>query len=275
MTYGGLQPTAERILVFIPTYRCARQVARVLEQFRSPAIHQYFEEILVLDNVSPDDTVQTVCDKAEEISLGKVTIGRNLMNFGLGGSHKSAFSYAVRHGFSHIMVLHGDDQGDVRDIMPVLQAKGHHELDCCLGARFHPQSRLQGYDSVRIVGNYLFNWLFSMVAGQRLFDLGSGLNLYRVSALTSRYWQGFPDNLMFNYCMILAHVERNDRFGFFPISWREEDQVSNVKLWSQGRRTLRMLWEFSLDRNGFLQRDHRDETRGLDSYLFEIVAKGL
>lgn len=275
MTHAISQPTPERLLVFIPAYRCARQVVRVLEQFRSPAVHAHCEEILVLDNRSPDDTVQAACEKAAELSLGKVRVGRNLLNYGLGGSHKSAFGYAIEQGFSHIMVLHGDDQGDVRDIMPLLREHAHHDFDCCLGARFHPQSRLTGYSPLRIGGNRVFNTMFSLVAGQRLLDLGSGLNLYRVSSLASRYWQTFPDNLMFNYCMILAHVERNDRMYFFPISWREEDQLSNVRLWSQAGRTLRILWRFFLDRRSFLSRDFRDETSGMDSYSFETVEKGL
>ena len=247
----------ERILVFVPTYRCAPQIVRVLQQFRDPAVRARFAEILVLDNRSPDDTVEAAIEKARALATGRMTIGVNRANYGLGGSHKCAFTYALKRGFSHVVTLHGDDQADIRDLLPVLERGDHRRLDCCLGARFHPDARVTGYSRTRIWGNRAFNLLFGMVAGQRLFDLGSGLNLYRTSALAALYWLRFPDDLRFNYAMILAHVERGDDFAFFPISWREEDQISNVKLASQAMRTLGILGRFAQNRSAFFAHEFR------------------
>jgi glycosyltransferase involved in cell wall biosynthesis len=266
-------PLTDRILAFIPTYRCAPQVVRVLQQFADTDVHRRFAEILVLDNVSPDATVEKAIERARNLALGNVTVARNRVNYGLGGSHKSAFTYAIRNGFTHVMVIHGDDQGTVRDILPVIEASCHHQYDCCLGARFHPDACILGYSRVRVIGNHVFNLLFSLGAGQRLYDLGSGLNLYRTSSLASRYWEKFHDNLMFNYCMILAHVQRKDKMYYFPISWREEDQVSNVKLYSQAKRTLGILAAYIRNRQGFLDLEFRNSR--FENYEFDIVANGL
>ena len=263
----------DRILVFVPAYRCAPQIVRVIDQFRDPAVHGRFDEILVLDNRSPDDTAQAAIDRARELSIGKVTVARNRDNYGLGGSHKAAFGHAIRNGFTHVVVLHGDDQGSIRDALPLLEAGQHRAYDCCLGARFHPRARIEGYSSVRILGNHVFNGLFSAATGRHLMDLGSGLNVYQVRALSSRYWQRFHDNLMFNYCMILAHVQRRDRVRFFPISWREDDQVSNVKLASQARRTLGILARFVRGRQAFMTHEFRDTPR--ESYEFDPIAERL
>ena len=84
---------------------------------------------------------------------------------GLGGSHKVAFQYAVQHNFDYLIVLHGDDQGDIRDVLPLVHSGRHRKYDCCLGSRFMPESRIKGYSTLRVVGNYGFNWLFSLVAG--------------------------------------------------------------------------------------------------------------
>ncbi|QXE85424.1 glycosyltransferase family 2 protein [Geomonas nitrogeniifigens] len=265
--------TPDRILAFIPAYRCAPQVVRVLRQFQDPAVHGHFAEIMVVDNVSPDQTVAAAIDEARALGLGKVSVVRNHANYGLGGSHKAAFGYAIANGFSHVMVLHGDDQGNVADIIPVLAAGRHHDYDCCLGARFHPDSRIEGYSPTRVLGNHVFNRLFSAACGRKLHDLGSGLNLYRTEHLRSGYWHKFHDNLMFNYCMILAHVKRKDSLLFFPISWREEDQVSNVKLFSQARRTLGLLGSYLKNPDAFLAREFRDHP--VAEYRFETLAKGL
>jgi glycosyltransferase involved in cell wall biosynthesis len=264
---------SDRILVFIPAYRCAPQIVRVLDQFADPTLHERFDEILVIDNRSPDDTAEAAVERARSLGTGRMSVARNVDNFGLGGSHKSAFTYALANAFSHVLVLHGDDQGDIRDALPVLDAGEHRHYDCCLGARFHPRARIQGYSPLRVAGNHVFNGLFSLGSGRRLYDLGSGLNLYRVEPLADRYWLRFPDNLMFNYCMILAHVHRGDRIRFFPISWREEDQLSNVKLVSQATRTLGILASYVVSRRRFLERELREEPR--QAYEFEILAGGL
>ena len=263
----------EKIVVFVPAYQCEKQIARVLKQFSDPAIAQRFDSIVVVDNQSQDATVATAIATAKSLHLGKVAVVRNQDNVGLGGSHKAAFLYAIENGYSHVVVLHGDDQGDIRDLIPVLDNASHGRYDACLGARFMPKARLMGYSRFRVIGNVVFNALFTLAAGRRLYDLGSGLNMYSVSALASRYWMRFPDNLMFNYCMILAHALRRDSVHFFPISWREDDQVSNVKLLSQARRTLGILWRYVVAKRHFLQYEFRSVPRA--QYLFDVVEENL
>jgi glycosyltransferase involved in cell wall biosynthesis len=263
----------DKILVFIPAYQCEKQIARVLKQFSDPTIAARFDSIVVVDNQSKDATLAAAIATAKSLHLGKIAIVRNQDNYGLGGSHKAAFAYAMENGYSHVVVLHGDDQGDIRDLIPVLDDAQHRRYDACLGARFMPKACLMGYSRFRIIGNVVFNLLFTLAAGRRLYDLGSGLNMYSVSALSSRYWMRFPDNLMFNYCMILAHALRRDSTCFFPISWREDDQVSNVKLFSQAGRTLAILWRYVCAKRHFLHYEFRSIPRV--EYQFDVVEANL
>ncbi|HEY8024170.1 MAG TPA: glycosyltransferase family 2 protein [Burkholderiaceae bacterium] len=259
----------DKILVFIPAYRCEAQIVRVLQQFCAPGIVERFLRIVVVDNRSPDKTVEAAVAAARALDCGKVCVVRNRENYGLGGSHKAAFQYALANGFTHVVVLHGDDQGSIADLLPILDQDLHNQYDACLGARFMPQAKLVGYSRFRIFGNRVFNLLFSLAVGRRLYDLGSGLNIYRVAALSSQYWLRFHDNLMFNYCMILGHARRADNIRFFPISWREEDQISNVKLASQARRTLGILWRYVSTGKAFLEYEFRDVTRL--EYRFDVI----
>ncbi|HEV7252629.1 MAG TPA: glycosyltransferase family 2 protein [Mesorhizobium sp.] len=261
---------SDRILVFIPAYRCERQIGRVLEQFGQPGRAERFAQILVLDNRSPDGTVAAAQEAGRTLRLDNLLVGRNHDNYGLGGSHKAAFRYAVQEGFTHVVVLHGDDQADIADLMPLLARGEHLEKDCCLGARFHPASKLQGYSRTRMIGNVAFNALFSTATGKRLYDLGSGLNIYSTAMLRDEFYKRLPDNLMFNYGMILASSVKAHNISFFPITWREEDQVSNVKLFSQAYRTMALLRGFVADRRNFLAKEHREKAR--DEYSFEICS---
>lgn len=258
-----------RILVFIPAYRCAKQIVRVLDQFDNK-VQTWVDTVVVVDNRSPDDTLERAIDRgAERLRNCRFIAWRNQDNYGLGGSHKAALCYAIAHGYDHVVVLHGDDQADIRDLLPVLEKGAHLTHDCLLGARFMPGSRLQGYSWFRTLGNRVYNLLFGLVAGRAVYDLGSGLNVYRLDALKNFYYKQFPDDLTFNYVMLLASFHRRQAVRFFPISWREEDQVSNVRLFRQAFKVLRLLAGYAFQRGAFLRQELR--TRSIDSYQGDIV----
>lgn len=253
-----------KILVFIPSYRCEKQISRVLAQF-SEKIQSQIDTVIVVDNQSPDQTLDAAIESGKKIMRDCNFIAlRNNNNYGLGGSHKVAFRYGIENGFEYLIVLHGDDQADIRDIAPYLESGRYQNYDCFLGARFMKASRLQGYSRFRTFGNHVYNKLFSLVALRNIHDLGSGLNMYSLKTYDSFYYKCFPDDLTFNYVMLLASYHRKQTVGFFPITWREEDQVSNVRLFRQASKVLGLLAKYSLGRGKFLASEMR--TQPHDSY---------
>ena len=259
---------ADRILVFIPAYNCAPQIGRVLAQFDAVP-PGWFHEILVLDNGSKDGTREAAMAAARSVKACPVTIARNRDNYNLGGSHKAAFAYAASQSCTHVVVLHGDDQGHISDLLPVLERGDHRSYDACLGARFARGSRLQGYSRFRIFGNRVFNALFSAMLRHRVADLGSGLNIFARPVFMEPGIIRYADDLRFNVYLLLGLADEAKRFMFFPISWREDDQVSNVKIISQSLRTLQILGEYGLRRPAFRTGDHRDIHR--ERYEFEVI----
>ncbi|HAG68516.1 MAG TPA: glycosyltransferase family 2 protein [Lachnospiraceae bacterium] len=257
----------DRILLFIPAYNCEKQIIRVLGQLDRD-IMKYIERVIVTDNRSTDSTGEVVSSFIKMHGDLPVVLLRNRENYGLGGSHKVAFQYAIDGGFDYVMVLHGDDQGFIHDFIPVLSHKIYRKHDAVLGARFMRESRLKGYSALRTFGNIVYDFLFAFVVRKKIYDLGSGLNIYSVESLKSGYYMKFPDNLMFNYAMILASEYYAQDICFYPISWREDDQASNVKLVSQAVKVLRMLFGYYHDPLTITQ-DYRDKR--IDRYEAEEV----
>ncbi len=258
----------EKLLVFIPCYNCALQVGRVLAQLKGP-VAKRFAEVLVLDNGSKDGTVQAAIAAAPEAEVPRVTVARNRANYNLGGSHKAAFAYAEREGFTHVVVLHGDDQGSIADLAPVLDEGLHLRHDACLGARFARGSSLRGYSRFRVFGNRVFNLLFTLGARRRVLDLGSGLNVFGTRVFTDRNVLRYADDLRFNNFLLLGLFDAGRSVMFFPISWREDDQVSNVKMTSQAVKTLAILRDYCLRPARFREADHRAVPH--ERYEFDVV----
>lgn len=256
----------DRILLFIPGYNCEKQLPRVLKKLNKEVM-EYIDEIIFVNNRSTDNTevVALECKKKYKLPL---KVLRNDHNYNLGGSHKVAFQYAMDNGFDYVIILHGDDQGDINDILPVLKSGEYGKHDCMLGSRFMRKN--ESYSTFRTFGNKVYNSLFSAVVGRKILDLGSGLNLYSVKMLRDKFYFKFPDRLTFNYCMILASNYYNHDIAFFPITWREEDQVSNVKMVSQATNVLGMLGKYAVNHE-FIRKELREEP--IKEYTYKEIKK--
>lgn len=258
-----------KILLFIPMYNCERQIIRVLGQLTGE-ICSYLQEVIIINNRSKDGGENSVQKYLAKNNLPiKTSLLRNDDNYGLGGSHKVAFQYAIDNGFDYVIVLHGDDQGDISNILPYLKNKEYEKYDCFLGARFMKNSQLQGYSKFRTFGNYVYNFLFSVGCGYKIYDLGSGLNMYRVSILKDKFYLKYKDNLIFNYCMIMGSAYYKHKVKFFPITWKEDDQVSNVKMVNQAITVLKLLGSYVVNKKRFVQSEHRDKI--VDDYQAKVI----
>ncbi len=246
----------EKILVFIPGYNCEKQITRVLNQFDNEVM-SFISEIIFVNNCSTDCTEKIVLDYQKSHKNFPLKVLRNDANYNLGGSHKIAFNYAIKNNFDYIIILHGDDQGDIHDILPYLKTGEYEKYDCLLGSRFMKHSKLSGYSKFRIFGNNVFNFIYSVCIGKCIKDLGAGLNLYRVSILKNQFYHKFPDKLTFNCCMLFAHHYYKHVIRFFPITWREDDQVSNVKMVRQSLVTLKIALKYMFYKKSILK-DYRD-----------------
>lgn len=260
---------SDKILLFIPMYNCEKQIVRVLKQL-DDEVCGYLSEAVIINNRSTDYGENCVKVYLEKNQLPlRVRLLRNDKNYGLGGSHKVAFDYAVKNRFDYVIVLHGDDQGDISNILPYLKSRAYQQYDCFLGARFMKGSELRGYSRFRTFGNIVYNQLFSIGCGHKVYDLGAGLNMYRVAILKDRFYLKYKDNLMFNYCMTMAHAYFHHRIRFFPILWREDDQVSNVKMMNQAITVLEMLGSYMMDKKKFMQSEHREQL--VEKYAAQVV----
>lgn len=134
----------DKIMVFIPVYNCEKQITRVLSQINDDVL-TYVDEIIVVNNLSTDNTVKVTQDYLLKHRELPCKIINNNANFNLGGSHKVAFNYALENDFDYVIVLHGDDQADIRDFLPILKKRSYKRADCVLGGRFESRSCLKGY----------------------------------------------------------------------------------------------------------------------------------
>jgi glycosyltransferase involved in cell wall biosynthesis len=216
--------------IYIPSYNCKNQITKVLEKIFPHK--ELFNNIFIIDNCSTDGTVDNARTK-QQIYGDKLNILINDKNLGFGGSHKIIFDNVLKKDIGYVLVLHGDDQANINDIIPYIKNREYIKNNALLGSRFMYDSKLINYSFPRRIGNIFFNILYSIVLRKKISDLGSGINLYSKKCFKDLEYKKFNNDLTFNYQNTINIFKNLNNLKFFPISWREEDQISNVRIIKQ------------------------------------------
>ena len=244
-----MQKNSYKIIAVILSYNCQNEILKTLEKIQK--YQKYFFKICIIDNNSKDNTFDKVNNYIKKNNLKKFEIISNLKNFGQGGSHKVAFEYSIRNKSDYCLVYHGDDQANIKDFKKIFKNNLYKNYDAILGARFLNGSKLINYQLYRIFGNKVFNLLFSIASKYKIYDLGSGINLYGKKIISDNYIKYIDNEMGFNYQNLLLMITKGRNLKFFPISWKSEGEESNVQLFSQSIKVLKIVIFFIIKKNYF------------------------
>ena len=235
-----------KILVAIPAYNCANYIPKVIAGFAEKLLDR-IEKVIIIDNGSTDDTVEAAKKAVAKLNSSKVEVWQNKQNYNLGGTHKVAFLTGEELGMDYVAILHGDDQAKTPELNNLIDAlEQDPDIGAVLGTRFMKGSKLVGYNWQRIWGNRTINFIYSIVALRPSKDLGSGLNIFRLQDLADHNYLGFGDTITFNIDLLLDYFRKKTKLKFVPITWTEEDQVSNARNFKVGSTAIKKLlrWRF-------------------------------
>lgn len=238
-----------KVIVVVLAYNCQNEILKTLKKILK--FQKYFFKICIIDNNSKDKTFIKSYNLIKCLKLKKFEIISNLKNFGQGGSHKVAFEYALLNDCDYCLVYHGDDQANIKDFQKIFRNKLYKNFDAILGARFLDNSKLINYQYYRIFGNKVFNFLFSLVSNYKIYDLGSGINLYGKKIISDNYIKYIDNEMGFNYQNLLLMITKARNLNFSPISWKSEGEESNVQIVSQSLKVLKIALLFFFKKNYF------------------------
>ena len=235
-----------KIYLAIFMYNCEKQIPRVIAELDQNLLAR-FHKILVIDNQSQDKSYLAAQESIAQKNSDKFQLIKNPTNLGLGGSHKVAFEKANDEGAQYLAILHGDHQARAQELHKLLDvAKSHPQAMAVLGSRFMLQSKRSGYSVIRTLGNFALNLVYSVLSFRLTKDLGSGINVFKV--ISPDRLKNCSDGFTFNMDLLLNYYSNGDQVIFMPISWFEEDQVSNAKTFKVGWTALKTVFKWRISR---------------------------
>ena len=240
---------SKKIGIMIPCYNVEQDINYVLESFSVECLEK-IDQIIAIDNCSTDNTLKVL--KAFKTSkfpaASKLVICKNHENYGLGGSQKIAYRYFINQGFTHFLIIHGDNQGNGREIVEnflnALQL--NPSVDVIIASRFLVKDHTKNYNLLRKIGNYVFNILTFILTGYRMSDSGAGTLFYRTAMLANFPFEELTNSFQFNPQLnILLYAAGVSRMEV-PLVWKDASGDSNIKAWNYCLTLLKILLHYRI-----------------------------
>ena len=260
-----------KLAIYLPCYNVAKSIKKVLESFSNDILDSV-SAVVVVDNCSTDNTMDILKEiQSSQTLLGqKLIILKNLKNFGLGGSQKTAYQYFIKNNYTHFMIVHGDGQGNGQEIAQgfLREYKNNPDIDVIIASRFMKSSDTSRYNRMRYIGNLFFNFLTFVLTGQKMTDSGAAIIFYRTAILNDFPFMHLTNSFQFNPQLnILLFSSPSVRIKEISMDWADSEDESNISSIGYCLTLLSILLRYRFNKT--IMRKKGWETFHAESQAFE------
>jgi glycosyltransferase involved in cell wall biosynthesis len=238
------RPRPGKTVAVMPAYKAARTIERTVNDIPPGTV----DEVIVVDDCSPDDTVEV----ARQLGL---TVVRHERNLGYGGNQKTCYRLALESGADYIVMIHPDYQYDSRLIPVAIEVIRLGICDVVLGSRIRTRAEALsgGMPKYKYLANRCLTFLENVALGQNLGDFHSGFRAYHRSVLEQLPYERNSDDFVFDSQFLAQAVHAGFKVGDIPVPVRYFDEASSINFrrsLTYGLRTVQVLWQFWFHRMG-------------------------
>jgi len=231
------------VVVVMPAYNAAQ----TLERTYLDIPHDIVSGIILVDDVSQDETV----DIARDLGLDVIIHRQNL---GYGGNQKTCYRAALDAGADVVVMLHPDYQYDATRIPALIQPILQGGADLMLGSRFLGDPLAGGMPRYKYLSNRFLTTVENLAFGLHLSEYHTGLRAYSRRLLETIPYQLNSNDFVFDQELIAQVVAAGGfRIGEIAVPTRYFEEASSVGFRRSvvyGLSTLRVVARFLLHRIG-------------------------
>jgi len=241
--YRYAMPDAPRIVIVMPAYNAAKTLERTYADIPHDIVHH----VILVDDVSKDDTVAV----AQQLGLETIVHRQNL---GYGGNQKTCYDRALEWGADVVVMLHPDYQYDATRIPELVAPIVAGEKDLMLGSRFLGDPLAGGMPKWKYISNRFLTGVENRAFGLHLSEYHTGLRAYSRHLLETIPYRLNSDDFVFDQDLIAQVVAAGGMgVGEIGVPTRYFDEASSVNFKRSvvyGLSTLRVVTRFLLHRTG-------------------------
>jgi glycosyltransferase involved in cell wall biosynthesis len=215
----GAEARRPRVVVVMPAYNAAQTLERTYRDIP----HDVVDHIILVDDVSGDDTLEV----ARQLGLDTIVHRQNL---GYGGNQKTCYDAALAEGADVVVMLHPDYQYDARRIPDLVAPILEGRADLMLGSRFLGDPLAGGMPRWKWISNRALTILENRAFGLQLSEYHTGLRAYSRGLLERIPYRLNSDDFVFDQELIaqVVAVGLRDRIGEIAVPTRYFAEASSV-----------------------------------------------
>ncbi|MDO8341413.1 MAG: glycosyltransferase family 2 protein [Candidatus Woesebacteria bacterium] len=191
----------------------AYNVANSLEKFWKNLPKTYFDECILVDDGSKDQTYKI----AKKINGLKVY--KNPINLGYGGNLKRAISLALNDGADIIVDIHPDGEYKPNAIPLALSKIKNNNYEFIMGNRFTTKDKpfKSGMYFWKIIPLLFLSFIDRLVLGIKINDLHQGFRVYTKTLFEKININNNSDDYLFSFEIIAQAVFVKAKIGEVPV----------------------------------------------------------
>jgi glycosyltransferase involved in cell wall biosynthesis len=231
-----------RVVIVMPAYNAAKTLERTYADIPHPIV----DRIILVDDVSRDETV----DIARNLGLDVIV---HRQNRGYGGNQKTCYGAALEAGADVVVMLHPDYQYDATRIPALIAPILDGRADLMLGSRFLGDPLAGGMPRWKYISNRFLTTVENVAFGLHLSEYHTGLRAYSRRLLETIPYQLNSDDFVFDQELIAQVVAAGmrDRIDEIAVPTRYFEEASSVGFKRSvvyGLSTLRVVARYMLHR---------------------------
>ena len=235
-------PARPNLVIVMPAYNAAL----TLERTYADIPHDIVDKIILVDDVSGDETV----DIARNLGLDVVIHSQNR---GYGGNQKTCYDAALAAGADIVVMLHPDYQYDATRIPALIEPIVAGERDLMLGSRFLGDPLAGGMPTWKYVSNRSLTFVENLAFDLHLSEFHTGLRAYSRTLLETIPYRENSNDFVFDQELIAQVVAAGmgRRIGEIAVPTRYFEEASSVGFRRSvvyGLSTVRVVARFLLHR---------------------------
>ena len=208
----------KRITVVMPAYNAALTLERTLREIDRHVV----DDIVVVDDCSPDDTVAV----AQRLGLRTIVHDRNR---GYGGNQKTCYTEALRNGADVVVMLHPDYQYTPKLIPAVASMIAVDHFDVVLASRILSGGALKGGMPVyKYIANRFLTATENLITGAKLSEYHTGYRAFSRKVLETLPLEENSDDFVFDAQMLAQAIYFGFRVGEVSCPTRYEPDSSSI-----------------------------------------------
>ncbi len=224
----------------------AYNAARTLERTYADIPHEMIDGIILVDDVSRDETVEIARRLGLDVHI-------HSQNRGYGGNQKTCYDRALAAGADIVVMLHPDYQYDATRIPALIAPIIGGRADMVLGSRLLGDPLAGGMPKWKYVSNRFLTTVENWAFGLRLSEYHTGFRAYSRELLLTIPFDWNSDDFVFDQQLVSQAVACGFRIAEIAVETRYFEEASSVGLRASiryGLSTLSVVGRHLLHRSG-------------------------